>query len=560
MPGDELTRLVERYWGEYRALNPLSRVEGPTVRFDAGGGYDISPQFLADSLALERRYLEAVGSLPRASLNADSQLVYDVFKRQRELAVTSFTYPSELFPINPFRSLPTEFAEAATYAVSNAEDYHAWAARADAFVRWDKQAIDNLRAGSRRGYALPAVLVQEMLPMLAELGTDSPDNVFYQPGRSLSMTNGGNGQAHLAETLAAEVRDKILPAYRELQDFLRHEYLPRARATVGLAALPLGDEWYRFLVRRETGTTMTPKELHDQGVAEVERLKTKMQSLLAETAYSGNAQGYLEAIGKDPNRSFSTPEAVSSYYDEQKTQALASLPTLFTDPPASDFILRRLPEFREGYAAPLTYRRAPIDGKFPAVVLFSVRGLPGESVMGAPARFLREGVPGHHYQLSIQRSRVSLPRFLRFGGDPAFVAGWGLYAASLGEELGLYRDTEAKFQAVLGQLECATGLVIDTGLHGQDWSRQRAIEYLKSVLPVSDLGAAASVDRDLALPAEALACGFGERRMVALRTRAEQALGARFDVHAFHSEVLNHGAIPMDILESEIKRWLDNQR
>ena len=182
--------------------------------------------------------------------------------------------------------------------------------------------------------------------------------------------------------------------------------------------------------------------------------------------------------------------------------------------------------------------------------------LAAQPAMAVAANFLREAVPGHHLQLAIQQERSDLPRFRRFGGTPAFVAGWGLYAASLGEELGLFHDTESKFAAVLAELECATALVTDTGLHSQRWTRQRALDYMHAQLPIDEAAVREAVDREIALPGEALGCTMGERKIRTLRQRAEQTLGERFDVRAFHAELLGDGAMPLDILDAKVKRWL----
>jgi len=210
------------------------------------------------------------------------------------------------------------------------------------------------------------------------------------------------------------------------------------------------------------------------------------------------------------------------------------------------FLLLRLPGCPAGL---LSNRDLPASGCRHNALGFGCSSI-------SPARFLREALPGHQYQLSIQRARSDLPNFRRFGADPAFAAGWGSYAASLGEELGVYRETSSKFEALLGQLECAAGLVIDTGLHAQGWTRQRAIDYLHSKLPLDETGVRRTVDRAIALPAEALACTIGERKIQALRRAAEQRLGARFDVRAFHAQLLGGGAVPIDILESNVLRWL----
>ncbi|MGO9513065.1 MAG: DUF885 domain-containing protein [Steroidobacteraceae bacterium] len=560
-PRDQLTRLVEHYWDEYLLLNPQKMPEGAATRYDGACGYDISPQFLADSLALERRYLAAVLAVPRLSLDVDSRLTYDIFRRERELAIEGFTYPSELFPVNPFSSMPLKFAQAGTgagqYAILSEKDYEHWQARTDAYVRWTDQAIVNMRDGIRRGYALPRVLVEEMLPLLAALGADTPVNVFYQPLRSIPATVADAQRNRLSVAISAAVRDKILPSYRSLHDFLRDEYLPRARAGTGLSELPLGVAWYAFLIKRETGTALAPADIQTLGAAEVERLHGRVRTLLAATAFAGNVQGFYETMRRDPHLFYSTPDELLSYYDDLKVKVAAALPALFSQETQADFAIRRVEPFREGTAPALSYQRATPNGKTPAVLYVNAAGIAAQPITAEAAGFLREADPGHHYQLTIQQERSDLPRFRRFGGDPAFVEGWGLYAASLGEELGLYRDTESKFAALLGQLECAAAMVIDTGLHAQGWTRQEAIDYLHAQLPIDEAAVRERVDRDIALPGQALACTMGERGFSSLRARAEQTLGARFDIRAFHAELLKDGAMPLNILESKVKRWLD---
>jgi uncharacterized protein (DUF885 family) len=556
-PRDQLAALVERYWDDHQSLNPLKLPEGAAMRFEAASGYDISAQFLADSLALERRYLEAVTAVSGERLDPESRLTYDIFREEREQAVESFTYPSELLPVNPFRSMPLLFAQTGAgggqFAILSAKDLERWQDRATAFSRWTQRAVSNMRDGMRRGYALPRVLVEEMLPLLAALGADTPDNVFYQPLKSIPVTVSDSERQRFSDSLTSGVRDKILPSYRTLHDFLRNDYLPRARADVGLSALPLGEEWYAFLIRRETSTALTAAELHAAGLAEVERLHGRLQALLAESAPSGNLQSYYDALRRDPRFASAEPP---EFFDELKAQVAAAVPGLFAQTPQADFAIRRVEAFREARAPALSYQRATPNGKTPAVLYVNPTLLATQPAVAVAANFLREAVPGHHWQLAIQQERSNLPRFRRFGGTPAFVAGWGLYAASLGEELGLFRDTESKFAAVLAELECATALVTDTGLHSQRWTRQRALDYLRAQLPIDETAVREAVDREISLPGEALGCTVGERKIRTLRQRAEQALGERFDIRAFHAELLGDGAMPLDILDAKVKRWL----
>ncbi len=303
-PVAQLTRLVDEYWDESQRLNPHSR--SAVVRFEPAAGYDISAQFLADSLDLERRYREALLAVPREALDAESQLTYDIFKRERDVAIEGFTYPSELMPVNPFRSVPLEFARAGagvgSYAILSSKDYESWRARAADYDRWTAQAIANMREGLRRGYVLPRVLVVRMLPMLAALGADTPANVFYRPLVAIPSTLRTEERQRFSEGITATVKEEILPAYRRLHDFLRDEYLPRARQSIALSALPLGPAWYAHLVRRETASRLAPADIHAIGVAETERLHGRLQSLLAEAGFAGNAQAYFEAAQRDPPR------------------------------------------------------------------------------------------------------------------------------------------------------------------------------------------------------------------------------------------------------------------
>jgi uncharacterized protein (DUF885 family) len=508
-PHENLNGIVERYWDER-----------------APAGVSIAPQFLADSLNLERRFLAEVLALPRATLDADAALTYDIFKRQRELAIEGFTYPSELLPVNPFDSMPLEFARAAArfgqQPRKTDEEFAHWRLRIDDYVRWTEQAIANMREGMRRGYTSPRVLMERMLPLLQGLGEDAPGNVFY------------------TTKLEGAVKGKLLPAYRELHDFIRAEYLPRARASVDLSALPLGASWYAMLVKRATDSQLRPNEIHGIGVTEVDRIRTRLLALPAGTPAAG-AGNLLDA------------------YQELKVQTLRAMPNLFSSPPPTDFEILALGASSEATAA-LAYRpAAPLSGA-PAILYVNAAPTSGRPATLESAGFLSEAIPGRHYQSALQQARRDLPRFRRFGTEPAFVDGWALYAASLGEEMGLYRDDAARRGALLGQLKCAVALVVDTGLHAQGWTHAQAAAYLRAQLMLDDADANLMTDRFVALPGDALACKMGELKIQALLTRARQLLGPRFDIREFHSEVLKDGAMPLDILEAKMQLWLEARR
>jgi uncharacterized protein (DUF885 family) len=564
-PHENLAGIVERYWDER-----------------ATPGSPLTPQFMADSLAVERRFLAEVLAVPRAGLDADARLTYDIFKRQREVEIEGFTYPAELMPVNPFDGMPWQFARAAAALGQNsrggAKDYENWLGQIDGYVGWTRQAIANMREGMRRGYTSPRVLMERVLPLLQELGADTSANVFYQASHSMPQTIKEPERTRLSSSLDAAVRDKLLPAYRELHDFIQGEYLPRARTSVALSVLPLGPSWYAYRIERATDSRLTANEVHAIGVAEVERIRARLVSLpagvppagaaanagIGTAADRGVAGGAGASTGESPVASADAAADAGSgrlliAYQELKTQTLAAIPNLFSAVPKSDFEIRAAGPA----SAPtphLDYQSAAPDGRIPAVLYVN-----GASGAGRPAPldiagFLQEAIPGRHFQAAIQRERADLPEFRRFGSDPAFVDGWALYAASLGEELGLYRDDEAKRAALRAQLGCAAALVADTGLHALDWTRARAADYLRQQLGIDAADADLRVDRFVALPGDALACTLGELKIQALRSRAQQVLGARFDIREFHTEILKDGAMPLDILEAKMKLWLDARR
>jgi uncharacterized protein (DUF885 family) len=533
-PHENLTRIVERYWDERRpAGNPLT------------------PQFLADSLAVERRFLADVLAVPVSGLDSGARLTYDIFKRQRQLAIEGFTYPAELTPVNPFEGMPWQFALAAAglgqRPLAGAKDYEEWLAQIDDYVGWTHQAIANMREGMRRGYTSPRVLMQRTLPLLQSLGTDTSANIFYQTLRSMPETIKEPERTRLTSSLNSAVRDKLLPAYRELHEFIQGEYLPRARTSIALTALPLGPSWYAYRIKRATDTQLTPGEIHKMGVAEVERIRARLLSLPASAPLPGTAAGAGAAAG--------TGEPLKDY-QELKAQVLAAVPTLFSAVPRADFEIRAVTPTPWAPPLPAYQNAAPVGRTSAILYVDAAAGATGPANFDI-AGFLQEAIPGRHFQSALQQERTDLPRFRRFGTDPAFDDGWALYAATLGEELGLYRDDEARRRVLMRQMGCAAALVVDTGLHAMDWTLARAADYLRQQLATSAEDADLMVDRFVALPGDALACTVGELKIQALRSRAQQVLGARFDIHQFHSEILKDGGMPLDILEAKINLWLD---
>jgi uncharacterized protein (DUF885 family) len=526
-PTEQLNRIVEGYWDEHLPAE-----------------HAIAPQVLADSLSIERRYLAQLLAVPRDQLDAPSRLTYDIFRRRREIAIEGFTFPNELMPLDPFDGMPQQFAARAAQlghdAAATAAGYADWLRGVDEYVRWTQQAAANMRQGLRRGYTSPRTVVERMLPILERLGTDDSANPFYAPLRSMPDTIQAAERTRLTKEITAAAADKLLPANRALHDFLQREYLPRARAGIALSELPLGGQWYAYRIKKMIGSALSPDEINRIGLAEVERLGSSPphEGAPAPQGVPAPANGLINA------------------YMDLQTQVKTALPALFSELPKSNFEIRGA-EWLPLPAATLYYRPRGPNGVPPATLFVNVgKDAKPLSIAG----FLQQGLPGRHLQIALQQERLDLPRFRRFGAAPAFTEGWGLYAASLGESLGVYADESAKSDAVSAEMRCAVALVVDTGLHAKRWTRGQALDYLRAHLGIDDLDARSLIDWYATNPAEGIACMMGGMKFRALRARAQQLLGSRFDLRNFHHEILKDGAMPLDILEAKMKTWMDASR
>jgi uncharacterized protein (DUF885 family) len=341
--------------------------------------------------------------------------------------------------------------------------------------------------------------------------------------------------------------------------YVRDEYLPKTRATVGLSSLSMGDRWYAYLARRYTTTEQSPEEIHQIGLAEVARIHGEMDKVVQQVGFKGNFPAFLGMLRSDPRFYYEKPQDVLDGYRALKEKATAASQQLFNIAPKADFEVRAVESFREKSASSASYQQATPDGSRPGVFYVNTFDLKSRPRYQMQSIFLHEAVPGHHFQLAIQQEVESLPRFRRFGGYGAYVEGWGLYSESLGYEMGFYTDPYDHFGALSAEIWRAARLVLDTGLHAKGWTRERAIEYLTSNTAIGPGDAVAEVERYIAIPGQALSYKIGELKFKQLRARAEKALGEHFEIREFHRQVLIDGSLPLDVLDAKIDRWIAAQ-
>jgi len=560
-----LQQLVDAYFEDYLALNPLVATSIGDRRYDDRFEVQISPQWRARSEQMQRDYLARLQQIDAGRLSGQDLLTYRVFETGRQRDLESFRFPSHLIPLNQFYSVPNSFAQLGSgngmQPFETAEDYDRFLKRVDGFVAWTDQAIVNMREGAAKGYTLPKVLAERVLPQLeAQVVARPEDSIYWGPVKNLPADIGAADRERITAAYRKAIETKLVPSYRRLHEYIRVDYLPLCRTTVGLDALPDGKAWYEQRVRDITTTDLTPAQIHDIGLAEVARIHGEMASVMARVGFEGSLDDFFRFLNSDPRFVWPTREALIAGYVDIKNRVDPQLPRLFEELPRADYEVRAVEPFREKSAAGGSYQAASEDGSRPGIFYANTYDLSARPKWAMEALSLHEGNPGHHFQISIAREQKSLPRFRRFGGYTAYSEGWGLYAESLGPDLGLYTDPYQYFGRLEGELFRAIRLVVDTGLHSRGWTREQVLEYIDANSATSEARRVAETERYIAIPGQALAYKIGQLKISELRARAERELGPRFDVRKFHTAVLADGPLPLDVLEAKVDRWIATQR
>jgi uncharacterized protein (DUF885 family) len=561
----KLDEIVEGYFEEVLKLNPLLATSIGDPRYNDRFEVTISPEWRARAERLQRDYLARIETVDPALLAGQDALTYEIFRTGRQRDLEGFRFPAHLVPLNQFYSVPNSFAQLGSgngmHPFKTVEDYEDFLKRVDGFVLWTDQAIANMSEGVAKGYTLPRVLVERVLPQLEAQVVEKPeDSVYWGPVRKLPDSFTVAEREKLTAAYRKAVAEQIVPSYRRLHDFMRDEYLPKARTSVGLDALPDGKAWYEYNVRNITTTGYTPAEIHAIGLREVERIHGEMRKVMAQVGFEGSLDEFFRFLNNDPQFVWPSREALIAGYVDIKKRVDPQLPKLFEILPKADYEVRAVEPFREKSAAGGQYQAASEDGSRPGIFYANAYDLKARPKWAMEALSLHEGNPGHHFQITIQREQKDLPRFRRFGGYTAYSEGWGLYAESLGPDLGVYTDPYQYFGRLEGELFRAIRLVVDTGLHSKGWTREQVLEYIDANSATSDARRIAETERYIAIPGQAVAYKIGQLKISELRERAERELGDRFDIRKFHTAVLADGALPLDVLEAKIDRWIAAQK
>jgi len=556
-----LAAVVDSWYERWLELNPLDASAQGDHQYDARFGDYLSPTWLADSLANEQDSLEELRAVDPAGLSDSDRITFDAFKYGREIAIEGYRYPAELLPVDQLFGRPAQFAVIGAggdvHPFVTVQDYDNFLARMDGFVAWVEQAINNMRSGAVKGVVQPRVVIERAIPQLSALAVEDPkESVLWRPILNLPPGLSVPDRQRIVTAWERKLGEAVLPAIRRLRDYLENDYLAHTRPSVGLSALPNGAAWYAYCVRLHTTTSLTPQQVHELGLSEVARIRAAMERLKTQVGHTGDLRSLFEKLRGDPRFVASDVEALLAGYRDLKSRVASAMPRQFAIAPKADFEIRPVEAFREQSAASASYRPGSPDGKRPGVFYVNTWDLPSRPTYLMQAIYLHEAVPGHHFQVSLAQEMDELPRFRRHAEFTAYDEGWGLYAESLGRELGLYDDPYSELGALMMEVWRAVRLVVDTGLHSQGWTREQAIDYMRANTSIGRADIVAEVERYIAQPGQALAYKVGEIRIRALRRESERTLGARFDVRDFHTQVLAGGSLPLPVLEEQIRRWL----
>ncbi len=570
MPGDgpEDARLKRLFYDSDERdirLNPVSAIRRGDMRFaDRFGDY------LTDRAeAEEKRNIEidlaALATIDRTKLTAVDQIAHDVFLHERRMALRFFA-PDILairraLPMNHFGGFHTFYPDFASgkgaAPFKTVADYENNLKRNAGYAALYDRIIARFRSGMARGVVHPKLVVANMIRQFDNLLAQGLEmSTFYQPATIFPDTVPAAARTRLKGAYARQVREVIDPAHRKMRDFLKNEYLPRARDTVGLSAVSGGAALYALNVESSTTLPMRPADIHTLGLSEVARILREMAAQQQAVGFTGTLPQFFEHLRTEKRFQPKSAEEIRLGYEAIGRRVDARVREQFSLLPKTKLEIRPVPDYRAQSDAAGSYEDGAPDASRPGIFYYNTYDLPSRYLWGMETLYLHEAVPGHHFQVSLAQENAALPAFIRFGGNTAYVEGWALYAETLWRELGVESDPYQRMGGLNDEMLRAMRLVVDTGLHDKGWTREQAIGYMLANSPMPRTDAIAEVERYTAIPGQATAYKVGQLTISRAKAKAQAALGERFDPRAFHAQVLDTGALPMPVLEAKIDRWI----
>ncbi|HOY12458.1 MAG TPA: DUF885 domain-containing protein [Saprospiraceae bacterium] len=515
----------------------------------------LSVEYRNDVKAFFTRTKDKLASIDKSKLSANAQTSYDVLNWECDIALSELNFRTDLMPLNQFESLhlimATQASGESAQPFKNKADYENWHKRLDAYATWLDTAKVRMMEGIDSGYVLPKALTLKMIPQFEQMAQqDVEKHLFFKPILNTPEDMSSEDSSALALSYGLIIKDKLLPRFLDIVEFLKNDYLTASRETSGISEIPNGAAYYQHQIKEFTTTQMTAEEIHQLGLNEVARLRKEMETVKSQVGFKGNLnQFFLHVRNNKKLMPFTEPEQVVENFNKIHEKMKPNLDKLFDLKPKIPFEVRRTEAFREASAA-AEYQQGAIDGSRPGVFYVPIPNVKKYNTLSDEDLFLHEAIPGHHYQISLQMENDSLPAFRKLLWYSAYGEGWALYTESLGKELGLYTDPYQYFGMLSAEIHRAIRLVVDTGIHAKGWSREKAIKYSLDNEAKSEEEIISEIERYMAWPGQALSYKIGQLKIIELRNKKSKMPG--FDIKQFHNAVLQPGCIPLSVLEDII--------
>jgi len=556
----ELNAVINEYWQESLKRAPEFASSIGDLRYNDKLS-DYSVRSANEFLDHERNYLMRLASVEPTGLTEQEQLSRELLMRQLSDDEEAASYKEWELSLNQMGGIHTTYPQlVAQLPFNTVKDYDDWIARLHAIPQAFAQVTENLSIGMEDHRTPPRFLLEKTLDQVKDLAHQKPeDSPLALPLKKMPASIPAAEQTRIHDEMLAAIAKDVLPAYLRFERFLTASYVPAGRTEPGISAIPDGTAYYQFLLKRTTTTDLTAAQIHQIGLDEVTRDEAEMLAIAQKLGYKDLAS-FRTAIKADPKQHATDSDSLLASYRATLIPMQAKLPELFGRLPKAPFEVVKVPDYLEKTSAPAYYENGTPDGSRPGRLFIDTYNAPTRNLYSTEAVAYHEGLPGHHLQISIAQELTGVPDFRKYGGYTAFVEGWGLYAERLGKDAGFYTDPYRDYGRLETDIWRAIRLVVDTGVHSKHWSRQQMVDFFHAHTAIDEVSLQAEVDRYIAWPGQATAYKIGQLEILALRDRAKKALGPRFDIRGFHDQVLDSGALPLDLLEARIDSWIAAQQ
>jgi uncharacterized protein (DUF885 family) len=555
---------MDDYHQEALQLYPLSATYQGDKRYNDYLPNSLSDEFMAQEKLFYSSTLEKLNSIDDGNLSETDLLSKKVLAWECDINLKRLGFPTHHLPINQMWTLQLTIGQLAggssAQPFTSVEDYENWLKRVDDYLIWINTAEQRMKEGIEKEIVLPKSLIKKVVPQLASIAlTDLEDHLFYGPIRELPESFSEEDKVRLTAAYTTMIEDKVKPAYLQIHDFMKGEYMEAGRMSSGFDAYPFGEDYYDYAIQLYTTTTMSADEIHQLGLNEVARLRSEMEKVKQQVGFRGDLNTFFDHVRTLPQLvPFNDPQQVIDNFNAIHDKMKANVDRLFSLQPKTAFEVRRTEAFREKSAS-AEYSPGSLDGTRPGIFYVPIPDVTKYNIFSDEDLFLHEAIPGHHFQIALQQENTALPDFRKTLWYSSYGEGWALYCESLGKELGLYDDHYQYFGMLSAEMHRAIRLVVDTGLHTKGWTREDAIAYSLANEAEPEAAIISEIERYMANPGQALSYKIGQLKILELRENSSETLADQFSISTFHEKVLETGCIPLALLEEKVDGWVYSQ-